>query len=910
MNRRHAIVLLIYLGLTLALTYPLAFQINTHVPGTETWSLDEYSFVWAQWWFKHALFDQALNPFATNMVFYPLGTNLSTFTMLWVHDALGIPIQFAVGVIPASNITLLFSFVASAFGMYLLLEYLLRVSFKTWRERNYPGARWVTRDSPYLVILAALVGGLVYGFASNRLVYTALGHYSQTASEWFPFYLLFLIKTILNARTRDALLAGLFAALALLTELTFAPLLILLTLVVLVFEWRYLTRLGTLARLAVVAAAAILFSAVLTAPALLELAFSGYSLPGWGHSENLLVDLNGFLAPTSLHPLNRFWVQELDQVRQQIARFSDVNTLFVGYETAVVALVGAAVFFKNVRIWIAVVLSFAILAMGPLLHINGVSEFDLDGLNVTFPLPFLAIHYIPLLRENRAPNRYSILVMLGLAILVAYGTYWLASRVARNGRTELVAGSAVCLLISGLVVFEHLALPLPLTDARPPDVYEQIRVEPGEFTILTLPLGWRNSFGQLGAEDTRVMYYQTEHQKDLLGGNTSRNPPYLFEYFERAPILKSIIALETYQDVDEATMKHDQEVAGEVMSFLNVRYLVVHPSIPGRPPYSDTRERTLEYLQHVLPLGDKIYDQGGVVAYRVNAPAIKFPINIDFGTDSSDLYQGDGWLPNESISDASANWAARQGARLMLSLRDKRDYQLVLRALPFAYPDHAPQWFQITFNGLVLPRTPMREGWNEYALTLPGEAVQAGINNLTFDFGYVARPRDAFPTNYDIGATGNKSPIDIVAQSTPEFGSIKIAAHEVSLLRRGYNLAVINPRDGSVIEVKNFDTGGTSVDESRALREYVSRIGDGMIVAGAVQEDASAVLGDAAVTALGSLGLQTDLRGKSGFTHAFIGVKGKSGALEQAGEGQSIVSVGHALDARSLAVAVDWMTVK
>lgn len=910
MNRRHAIVFLIYLGLSLTLTYPLVVQFNTHVPGTETWSLDEYSFVWAQWWFKHALFDQALNPFATNTVFFPLGTNLSTFTMLWVHDALGIPIQFAFGVIPASNATLLFSFVASGFGMYLLLEYLLRVSFTTWRERNYPGARWVTSDSPYLITLAAFVGGLLYGFASNRLVYTALGHYSQTASEWFPFYLLFLLKTVLNARMRDALLAGLFAALALLTELTFAPLLILLTLVVLVFEWRYLTGLKTLSRLVVIAAATILFSAVLTAPALGELAFSGYSLPGWGHSENLLVDLNGFFAPTSLHPLNRFWVQELDQVRQQIARFSDVNTLFVGYVTALVALVGAAVFFKNVRIWIAVVLGFAILAMGPLLHINGASEFDLDGLNVTFPLPFLAIHYIPLLRENRAPNRYSILVMLGVAILVAYGTYWLASRVARGRRMERWAGSAVCMLISGLLVFEHLALPLPMTDARPPTVYEQIRAEPGEFTILTLPLGWRNSFGQLGAEDTRVMYYQTEHQKDLLGGNTSRNPPYLFEYFERAPILRSIIALETYQDVDDATIKHDQEVAGDVMSFLNVRYLVIHPSIPGRPPYSDTRERTLEYLQQVLPLGDKIYDQGGVMAYRVNAPAIKFPVNIDFGTDSADLYKGEGWLADEAIADASGNWATHQDARLMLSLGEKRDYQLVLRALPFAYPDHPPQWFQITFNALVLARTPMREGWNEYAVTLPGEAVRTGINNLTFDFGYIARPRDVLPANYDIGVTGISSPVDIVSQSTPEFGSIKVGGREVSPLRRGYNVAVINPHDGSLVEVKNFDTGGTNVQESRALREYISKIGDGMIVAGAVQEDGSAVLGEAAVTELHSLGLQIDLRGKSGFTHAFIGVKGKSGALEQAGEGTSIVSVGRALDDRSLAAAVDWVRVQ
>lgn len=910
MKRHHIVVLAIYTILTLVLTYPLVLQFTTHVPGTATWSLDEYSFLWAHWWFKHSLFDLGVNPYATSMVFYPLGTNLSTFTMLWLHDALGLPFQFAFGIIPASNLMIVFSFVVSAFGMYLLAEYLLRVSFKVWHARNYPSARRVARVSPALITLAAFCAGIVFGFGSNRFVYTALGHYTQTASEWFPLYLLFLLKTILNARVRDALLAGLFAAMALLSELTFAPLLALLTLVVLVFEWRYLVRVRTLTRLALVAVTGIALSAVLLVPALAELAFSGYSLPGWGHAENLLVDLQGFFAPTSLHPLSRFWVQELDQVRQGIARFTDVNTFFVGYVTALVALVGAAAFFRNLRVWIAVVLVFAVLSMGPLLHINGVSEFDLDGLNVTFPLPFLAIHYIPLLRENRAPNRYSTLVVLGLAILVAYGAYWLLARVARGSRGELAAGTLVTALISAALVFEHLAVPLPLTDARAPEVYSTIRADPGDFAVLTLPLGWRNSFGQLGAEDTRVMFYQSAHEKDLLGGNTSRNPTFLFDYFQRAPVISSIIALETYQPLDDDTVKRDQQVAGDLMSFLNVRYLVVHPAVPGRPPYSDTRERTLEYLQKVLPLGEKIYDRDGVQAYRINAPPIKLPLTVDLGTNAARIYQGEGWLADESIGDATANWAGQQDTRILLSLREKRDYQLLLRALPFTFPDSPPQWFQITFNGLPLARTAMRDGWNEYAVTLPAEAVTSGINTLSFTFSYIARPRDVFPPNYEIGTTGVKSPVDITAQSTPEFGSIKLNGREVSPLKRGYNIAVLDPRDGGLVQARSFDTGGKSIEESRALRDFLSKIQAGMIVVGAVQEDASASLGEAAAAAIQSLGLKTNLRGQPGATHAFIGVQGKPGGMEQSGQGTSTVSVGHALDDRDLGVAIDWLRVQ
>ena len=52
-------VLGLYLALTLGLTYPLITNFSTHVPGT---NVDEYTFLWNIWWFKHALFDLGLTP--------------------------------------------------------------------------------------------------------------------------------------------------------------------------------------------------------------------------------------------------------------------------------------------------------------------------------------------------------------------------------------------------------------------------------------------------------------------------------------------------------------------------------------------------------------------------------------------------------------------------------------------------------------------------------------------------------------------------------------------------------------------------------------------------------------------------------------------------------------------------------
>ena len=929
MNRRHSLVLATYTLLTLAVTYPLVLHIGDHVPGTATWSLDEYGYVWNNWWFKYALFDRGSNPFYTNYIFYPLGTSLVLYAYTLLHVLLALPLQFAFGLIPAVNATVLFSFVVAAFGMYLFLSYLLRASHRIWSDR-YGERVGVFASSEALQTLAAFLGGIVFAFTSNRFVYLSLGHYNIVASEWLPFYLLFLFKTLLEPKLHNAVLAGFFAAFALYTETTDGVLIALVSALILMFEWR-LVNVATLKRLTLVVATATVLFAPLLVPTLIEIFASGYSLPGWGHSEKLLVDLNGFFTPTSLNPFGRHWEAELDLVRQGISRFSDVNTFFVGYLSALLALIAVFRFPRRTKLWVAIVLVFAVLSLGPLLHINGVSDFDLDGLTTTVPLPFLVLHYIPLLKENRVPNRYSILVTIGLAVLVAYAVWWLLSfvsqfappRYGEQARTppghpggslprlyslRLALPFVLCVLLAAGLLVEHLATPIPLTDASVPDVFRQIGSEPGDFTVLSVPLGWRNSFGELGAEDTRTQYYQAISQKFLLTGQIQRNPPILFDYFQRAPILSSIIALETYNGVDAAKVAQDRSFAPEFVYFFNVRYLVVNATVPDRPPYSDTRTSTLDYLQQVLPLGDKIYDRAGTIAYRINQPPPPSSLDIDFGTDAARLYLGDGWTDDDLIGDATGNWGTQQNARVFVPLREPRDYTLTVRALPFDYPGHT-QSLSLTVNGHPISSVTLSPGWNTYIFTLAKPFLRVGLNELTWQFGYLVRPSDAVPPNFEIGETGIKSPVDIAIESTAAFASIKIAGREVSPLKRGYNLAVVDPKTGAVLDVKNFDTGGTSIVESRALTDFISKLADGVIVVGAVQGEAGTTLGDRAAAALKSLGVKTDLRGTSGRSHAFITVKGRSGGLESTGEGPSLLSVGHSTDNRQLGVAFDWIQV-
>lgn len=911
MKYRHLLVLATFLLLAIALTWPLAAEFRDHVPGTATWSMDEYGYVWNHWWFKFAFIDRAENPFSTDMLFYPLGTSLVLYAYTLLHIMLALPLQYVFGLIPAVNATVLFSFVVSAYGMFLLAGYVVRVSLQIWAHQDGHPPEQV---DPSWVTPAALLAGVVYAFSSNRFVYVSLGHYNVIATEWIPFYVLFLLKTLLHLEWRYPLLAGLFAAFALYSETTDGVLLALLTGVILVFEYRLVLRRETLARLATIAATAGVLFAPLLIPTLNEIFNSGYTLPGWGHAEKLLVDLNGFFATTTLNPFNRGWEQELDLVRQGTSRFSDINTFFVGFATALLALVGAIRYFRHVKLWVSVVLGFAFLSLGPLLHINGISEFDLDGLNVTFPMPFLALHYIPILRENRVPNRYSLVVLLGLAMLSGYAVYWLSSVLARRlhlrGRTSALAPTGLAVALGALVIGEHLAVPLPLTAAHIPPVYEQIGREPGEFAVLSLPLGFRNSFGQLGAEDTRTQYYQSAAGKALFSGQIQRNPPTLFEYFDSVPVLHSLLQLETYQEVSDEVIAEDKKAAPWLAYFFDIRYVVVNAAVPGRPPYSDTRVAVLDYVQKVFPLGEKVYDRDGVVAWRVNQAAVPAPVEIDLGTATARGFRADGWSSDAVIAEASANWIVGETGRLFFPAREVRDRTLVLRALPFPYPSAPVQRLTVLVNGRAIGTMDLDEGWQEYRVSLPATAIRAGLNEVRLAPAYRVRPRDVLPPRFAIGATGVNSPVDLLVQSTPEFGSIKINGHEVSPLKRGYNLAVIEAGTGRLLQVRNFDTGGSSV-ESRALNDWLTGLPSGVIVAGATQEESATSLGDRAVAQMRTLGVRTDLRKNPQATHAFVGVKGASaGSAAEATGGSSLVTIGHDADDRMLSVAIDWARIE
>ncbi len=917
--RFHVIAIGLYLLLVLFLTWPLAQHLTTHIPGEATWAFDESTFIWNMWWLKHSLLNLQQTPLISTYTFFPLGINLTTYTFNLFNAAFGLPLQLSFSLPVANNLTLLFSYISSAYGMFLLSLYLL----------HHPNPK------SEITYLAAFTAGAAYAFSASRMMYVALGHYNFVTIQWFPFYTLFLLKTLRTSAYKNIFLAGLFAALCLYAELTYSVFLLFITLILLTNELITGRKSPLNYRLLITSLVLIgLTTLILTAPFILsvlpDFLNPAYNEPGWGEGLKLSADLAGLFTLTPLHPLSGLdWITELRAVIEGTSRFSDANTLFLGYGILALALVGFIAYRKVARVWFWMALIFTILSLGPLLTINGQNRFNLDGIDATFPLPFALLHYMPILSANRVPNRFGIPLTMALAVLVGYGVFWVLTKIVNwiNERSRPTATaqsparhtfssglwiglSILTLLLLAILLFDQYSSPLPLTDARIPEAYHQIGAEPDDFTIMQLPLGWRNSYGTLGAERTQLQYYQAVHQRPMLGGNTSRNPRFKFDYYANIPLFAALTEAELYRSVDDSTLEQARRQAPELMSLYNIKYLVVHKPLPFRKPYEDTFLPTRSLALDLIPhQPEPVYQSPGVEVFAVEQADIPDSLIIDFGQPSGDPYRGDGWAGNEEIFAATANWAIAPRAELFFPVRGDGDRQLAIQIAPFSYPGMPQQQVSLFLNEQLLQDSiSLHEGWQSIDVLLPQTKLVNGLNRLTLEFAEIAQPRDVLPANRAVGSTGLETPVDLEVNSGADFAFITVGfedeAVDASAHRRGVNVAVIHPQSGNVVEVKGFDTA-TNEFEAAALAEFVAEIPDGHLVVVSTQGlDAAAFLNQDTTAALQSLGMSKEIPAPP---FSAIGLKGAAGssAIQASGEGTAYIRLGAIPDSRPLAAAVD-----
>ena len=859
MSRRgHWRALATYVVVALALTWPLPLHLGTHVPGD---GIDDPALAWNLWWVKFRWVDHpALDLFQSGWMFHPIRINLGFYTLTPLNGLISIPLQGALGLVPAANLVLLSSFVLGGYGTFLLVR-------EVWRAElaRLPivQAWWV-----------AWTAGLFYAFASAKLFYAALGQFNIASSHWIPFAALFLWRIVqgrdLTARVRAGAMAGLFVTLQAWSELTYASFLILLAL--LFYGWwlvvlprgQWGARGALTAGFAVTAGVFVAGVAPFLAAMIPDLRREGdFFASGGGFADVFSADLMGFLVPTRLHPLVGDWVAALPFANDK------GQHLYLGYMLTVLLGMAVVAWWREpglrgrLGFWWVVLLLFGWLSLGPALRWAG-QELPIAG-------PFELISRLPFFSGNRYPSRYSVMILLAAALLAAGALGRLLAR--WRGRRAAVAS----VLVAVLFLAEHLSVPLPLNDFRVPAIYARVAETPGDFTLLEFPTGWRNGARVVGRSDVLIMmqqWYQTTHDKRRLGGNTSRNPAHKFQYFSEEPLIGDWIALmnadrehlaPVLEQAYPAMVRRARAEAPALLDFLGVRFVTLHVE---RSP--DLLRR---YVEEALPVRlvetwhgpDWTGAASTIRLYEVEPLSRRTPSPVDMAEETqARRHLGEGWAA--VAQPGMGRFATRAEPLLLVALPQERGVLRMTYAAPVRVAYTVDGRFAGEATGTV------------HTVVIPADPAREPVSRLQLRFleGGVPANQTAIAPS-PIGQSGAQlSPgVALVVRSAGEevgdFAQILVNGVDVATGGRGYHLAALSPH-GRVLGVQRFDTFAES--ESAALAQWLAQWPAGTVIAGAVADEASLRLGADAVEALAQLGVVTDLRGRFRWSHAFVGVVG------------------------------------
>ncbi|HEY2943069.1 MAG TPA: hypothetical protein VGN09_11620 [Vicinamibacteria bacterium] len=577
---------LVYVALTAAFTWPLPYFFFTHHVGES--GGDARIYLWNLWWVRKALVDLHTNPLRTDYIFYPVGIGLALHTLALLHGVLFVPLSALLGGVAAANSIVCATFVASALAAYALGRRL--------------GA------SPEGSFLA----GVAFGFCPYRLARLA-GHYDLLSTEWLPIYALVFLALMEAESTRAglALLAGGAAAACAYTNLSYLIFLALLSL--LYAAWVVGTRRRRLGPVALRLVLVGLIAASLLLPLVIEAA---RELTSWRYlpypgTARYVADLAAYVRPgpaqTLLGPrIGRAFDRDLTD-----------TTVFPGYVLLAAGL--ATLVNRPLRwrfgFWILLGGCAFVLSMGPSLRVA--------GRDLGLPLPFAVFPHVPVLQHLRAPSRFSILVVLALAVLLAAGwTRWLARVRRSSARLALTATAAA------LMAAEYLAVPVPLFQAGAPELFARVAREPGDFTVVEIP--------GIDQAPGRIMYDQTIHGKRIFIGTAARVPIEKMSYYFGLPLVRPLVDLRKGRvELDGDLLAREKDAAPRVARFLALRYVVVEHAFADRG--------VVDFLERVLPV-TRVDDDGERVLLRVAPEALPpLPWRIEAGAPESRMHFESGW---------------------------------------------------------------------------------------------------------------------------------------------------------------------------------------------------------------------------------------------------------------------------
>jgi hypothetical protein len=174
----------LYIVLAVALTWPVALRLRSHVPFYN----DTWIFVWDLFWFREAAVTPGWSLYETPLLFHPNGAPLAFHTLTPLNGLLAFPLLKILNLVTVYNLLFLASFVLSALAMAAL-------AFKLTGSR-----------------VGAFLAGFLFAFSPYHMAHGY--HLNLLSLEALPLFALCFLAFLERPSWRLAAGAAIFAAAA------------------------------------------------------------------------------------------------------------------------------------------------------------------------------------------------------------------------------------------------------------------------------------------------------------------------------------------------------------------------------------------------------------------------------------------------------------------------------------------------------------------------------------------------------------------------------------------------------------------------------------------------------------------------------------------------------------------------
>ena len=636
--RGSLVALLVYTLAALVVFYPVPFRLNSVLAGFT--ARDGWEHTWWLWFARRLLLEgRGLDDLY--LINHPAGLQHPYQWSLACFSLIALPLASLFSPAATFNLMVLGSFVLCGLAAYQLCRYL---------THNH----W-----------AAIVGGAIFAFSSNRLGHALGGWLPQMTAYLYPWYALLLIRTLRRPTLRRSIGLGILAGIgALVWPMHILYFMLPLTLVIVgadlvrrrrtFFQDYRVHYLGLAFAISLTIALPFLLPLILGR---LQGGSSYLSTSGIvGHSTDLLA----FFTPSPYHPVlaplglvpafARRVLPNQEALRASLAYPGLVAVLLAlwgvlrtrprSFDGPVLSKV------EGLRTspwsWAVLAAGAALLALGPILVVGGkVVEYAVDGYQSHVLLPYALVRKLPLLDLGRTPGRLNATGMLGLGVLAAYG---LADFLPRLAASRWRAG-LLALAVVALILFECLPLwPFPAGDATIPPVIQYIAGQPGDGALLHLPMSRRRV-------NNRALYFQTATGRPIVGGEVLRMLPETLPWWET---IEGLVVADPAPDVVPRPTVAQRRAW---LRHFDVDWVLLHRLEAA----DETRYRP--FIEELL--GPAVVEDETLIAFPVpgDAPPLESPRLYAFSRQ--------GWHPPERDGDLWRRWMYNDGQLYVYSTREE-----------------------------------------------------------------------------------------------------------------------------------------------------------------------------------------------------------------------------------------------